>query len=191
MERRKNKTKNRLSEKILNNKAYPVIFLVIIVFAAISIIMVVSNFTMAKILAERDAGIIAQFESIFPDLDNYRYRDEFYEIYNSDGQLIGYALTAKGNGYGGEINILIGIDTDYNIMKISIISNTETPGLGTQIKESFFTDQFTGLGTDDVELSSDGGKIDAITGATISSKAVTDAVRDTLDERIESIKAAR
>jgi electron transport complex protein RnfG len=191
MERKNNRTKSSLSERILKNRTYPVIFLVIIVFAAVTVVMVVSNFTMAKILAERDAEIIAQFESIFPDYADYRYQDEFYQIYDSDDQLIGHAFITKGNGYGGEIDILIGIDTDYNIKKISIVSHTETPGLGTKIEESFFTDQFAGLGTEDIELSSDGGEIDAITGATVSSKAVTDAVRTALDEKIESIEAAR
>lgn len=191
MERKNSKVKSRLSERILDNKAYPVILLVVVVFVAISIVMVVSNFTMAKIIAERDAEIIAQFETIFPDLDSYRFREDFYEIYDINEQLIGYAFIARGNGYGGEIDILIGIDTDYNIEKISILSNTETPGLGTQIEEGFFTDQFIGLGADDIDLIDDGGKIDAITGATISSKAVIDAVRDTIDEKIETIKAAR
>ena len=191
MERKNSKVKSRLSERILDNKAYPVILLVVVVFVAISIVMVVSNFTMAKIITERDAEIIAQFETIFPDLDSYRFREDFYEIYDINEQLIGYAFIARGNGYGGEIDILIGIDTDYNIEKISILSNTETPGLGTQIEEGFFTDQFIGLGADDIDLIDDGGKIDAITGATISSKAVIDAVRDTIDEKIETIKAAR
>ena len=191
MEKKNSKTKNSLSEKILKNRAYPVILLVIIVFIAVSVVMVVSNFTMARILAERDAEIIAQFEDIFPDLDEYRYIDEFYEIYDNSGQLIGYAFLARGNGYGGEIDILIGIDPDYNIKKISILANTETPGLGTQIGESFFTDQFTGLGAADVGLTSEGGSIDAITGATVSSKAVTDAVRETINEKLESIGEAR
>ena len=191
MEKKNSKTKNSLSEKILKNRAYPVILLVIIVFIAVSVVMVVSNFTMARILAERDAEIIAQFEDIFPDLDEYRYKDEFYEIYDNSGQLIGYVFLAKGNGYGGEIDILIGIDPDYNIKKISILANTETPGLGTQIGEGFFTDQFTGLGAADIGLTSEGGSVDAITGATVSSKAVTDAVRETINEKIESIGEAR
>jgi len=70
-----------------------------------------------------------------------------------------------------------------------IVSNTETPGLGSRIEEDFFTNRFEGLSVSDVKLSKEGGKVDAITGATISSKAVTDAVQRGLEEKIEQIKA--
>ncbi|MBM3709310.1 MAG: FMN-binding protein [Actinobacteria bacterium] len=80
------------------------------------------------------------------------------------------------------------MDSNYQIKGISILSNTETPGLGTRITEISFTDQFKGLGLEDISLSKDGGKIDAITGATISSRAVTNAVRDEIEKKIETIK---
>jgi electron transport complex protein RnfG len=187
MKRKNNKKKSNLSERILQNKAYPVIFLVIIVFVAVSLLMVISDFTMEKIIAERNAEIIAQLETIFSEIDDYEYKDEYYEVY-SGGGVAGYAFIAKGKGYGGEIEILVGVDTEFEIEKVIILSNTETPGLGTRIAEDFFTDQFTGLGINDIRLSKDGGKIDAITGATISSTAVTDAVRRTLESKIEEIK---
>ena len=59
---------------------------------------------------------------------------------------------------------------------ISIIRHSETPGLGAKITENEYLDQYIGLDIDDVELKYDGGQIDAITGATISSEAVADAV---------------
>jgi len=188
MKRKNNKNKSSISDRILQNKAYPVIFLVIIVFVAVSLLMLVSNFTMAKIIAERNAEIIAQFESIFPEMDDFKDTEQYYEIY-SDNNLIGYTFTTKGKGYGGQIEILVGINTDYSIKKVVIVSNTETPGLGSRIEEDFFTNRFEGLSVSDVKLSKEGGKVDAITGATISSKAVTDAVQRGLEEKIEQIKA--
>ncbi len=186
----KDKTKkhdNTIITRILNNKVYPVIFLVIIVFIAVTIVMVISNFTMAKILYERDAAIIAEFKNIFPDFEKYKYKEDYYEIYGA-GDITGYAFVAEGNGYGGAISILVGINKDFIIQKISVLSNTETPGLGSRVAEDFFTDQFKGLTQQDIRLSKDGGKIDAITGATISSTAVTEAVRQSLEVRIEEIK---
>lgn len=181
------KNKADFAEKLLKNKYYPLVFLIIIVFAAVSLVMLVSNVTRDVILEERDAAITSQLKVIFPDIDDYEARNDYYEIYGTEGT-IGYAFITKGKGYGGEISILVGINTEYVIKRITIISDTETPGLGTKIKENFFTDQFAGLSASDISLSKDGGKIDAITGATISSSAVVDAVRDELEAKIELIK---
>ncbi|GAH24330.1 unnamed protein product, partial [marine sediment metagenome] len=93
-----------------------------------------------------------------------------------------------GKGYGGDIDILVGLEDEATIKGISIISSLETPGLGSRIAESPFTDKFTGLNIDDVALRRDGGQIDAITGSTISSRAVVDAVRDTAMEKVKLLK---
>jgi len=181
------KNKIGIAEKILNNKYYPTVFLIIVVFVAVSLVMFVNSVTKTKILAEREAAIINQLTVIFPDIKDYKYKDEYYEIYSGD-EIIGYAFVAKGQGYGGEISILVGINPEFTIKKVTIITNTETPGLGTKISENYFTDQFEGLLPDDISLSKEGGKIDAITGATISSRAVVDAIKDELEAKIEIIK---
>jgi len=179
--------KARLAEKILQNRFYPLVFLTIIVFVSVSLVMAVNNITETVIIAQRDAEIISQVKVIFPDMDDYVPRDEYYEIY-SGGEVIGYAFIATGQGYGGEITILVGLNTDFTIKGITIIENTETPGLGTKIIENSFTGQFAGLSSGDVSLTKEGGEIDAITGATISSKAVTDAVQKEMEETIPIIK---
>jgi len=187
MEKEKNISSKSVREKILNNRIYPLIFLVIIVLVSVSLMIVIGNMTEAKIVAEREAEIISQLKGIFSDMQDYKKAEGYYEIYRNE-EVIGFAFTTTGKGYGGEINILIGIDSNYQVMGISILSNTETPGLGTRITEISFTDQFKGLGLEDIRLTKDGGKIDAITGATISSRAVTDAVRDEIEKKIETIK---
>jgi len=187
MEKEKNSSGKSVREKILNNRIYPLIFLVIVVLVSVSLMMVIGNITKAKIVAEREAEIINQLKGIFSDMQDYKTAEGYYEIYHNE-EVIGFAFTATGKGYGGDISILIGIDSNYQIKGISILSNTETPGLGTRITEISFTDQFKGLGLEDISLSKDGGKIDAITGATISSRAVTNAVRDEIEKKIETIK---
>ncbi len=175
-------------DKLLKGKAYPLIFLSLIVLVSVVLLMYVNSITKAKIAAEKETQIIEQLKLIFPEMKDYKYnKDEYYEVYSSE-DLIGYAFTAIGKGYGGDINILIGINNNFLIESINIISNTETPGLGTKITENFFTDQFKGLALEDVNLTKNGGKVDAITGATISSKAVVDAVREELIKKIELIK---
>jgi electron transport complex protein RnfG len=149
--------------------------------------MLVNNITSEKIRLQEEEKILLMLRNIFPDMSNYELKDDIYIVYK-DKETIGYAFIAVGKGYGGEINTFVGIDKDFTIKQITVISNSETPGLGAKITESFFTDQFKGLRSSDVKLNKDGGKIDAITGATISSRAVTDSVRQELDKKIEIIK---
>ena len=175
-------------ERISRSRFYPLVFLTIIVLVSVSLVMVISNITKARILAEKDAAIISQLKAVFTETDDYESKNDYYIAY-TDKQVIGFAFIATGKGYGGEISIFVGLNTDFTIKDIKILSNTETPGLGTKITEDAFTGQFKGLTSQDVSLAKDGGKVDAITGATISSKAVTDAVRKELEEKIEIIKS--
>ncbi len=92
---------------MLKNRYYPLVFLIIIVFVSVSLVMLLSNVTRARIIAQRDEAIISQFKVIFPDIDDYIQEMIYYEIY-SGGEIIGYAFIAKGQGYGGEISILVG-----------------------------------------------------------------------------------
>jgi electron transport complex protein RnfG len=181
------KENKKISARIMESKFYPVIFLTVIVFVAVVLLMYVNNITTAKILEQREAKIIAQLENIFPDMDSYELRDEIY-IVKKNNETIGYTFIARGRGYGGETSTLVGIDKDLVIKEITVLSNTETPGLGTRITLASFSEQFKGLKSPDVVLSRDGGRVDAITGATISSRAVTDSVKKELDKNIEIIK---
>jgi len=90
----------------------------------------------------------------------------------------------------GDINILVGLEDETTVKGIKIVSQEETPGLGTRITEPFFTDQFAGIAIKDIALSRDGGKIDAITSSTISSSAVVDAVRATVMEKVKQLEGS-
>ena len=80
--------------------------------------------------------------------------------------VIGYAIKLAPNGYGGEIEMMVGINTNDEITGIQILSQSETPGLGTKVAEPDFTEKFSGL-------SAEGNvSVDAISGATVSSDAV-------------------
>lgn len=186
----KSENKKNIADKLLSNRIYPIILLSIIVLISVSLIMAISNVTKAKIAAERDAKVLGQLEEIFTDMDDFKFNGDYYQIFEG-GQLLGYAFAATGKGYAGDINILVGIDAEFLVKDIRVITNTETPGLGTKITESFFTDQFKGLAAGELGLVSEGGKIDAITSATISSKAVVDAVKSELEAKIEQIKGGK
>lgn len=101
---------------------------------------------------------------------------------------VGIALEDTGTGYAGKIVILTGIDlSDNSITSIEILSQSETPGLGAKIVDSAWRSQFNGKSLDNSMLvagnfgvKKDGGDIDAISGATISPRAVCFAVNQSL-----------
>ena len=99
------------------------------------------------------------------------------------GVLLGTVATAGPRGYAGPIGMTIGIAPDGTLagLAISKLDQTETPGLGVKVTLAAFRDQFRGKDADAVRLKKDGGTVDAITAATISSRAVANGVRDTLE----------
>jgi|GEM_PF-358616 len=116
----------------------------------------------------------------------------FFPALAEDGRLVGFAVKAISKiGYGGDIGLMIGIDPNGKIYETYILSMLETPGLGTKINEDF-KDQFIGksIGADDnLILKKDDrkkGDIDAITGATISSRAMTNTVRKAINFYLEN-----
>lgn len=98
------------------------------------------------------------------------------------GAPLGLVVTAGPRGYAGPIGMTIGIAPDGTVagLAISKLDQTETPGLGVKVTLAAFRDQFRGKGADAVRLRKDGGTVDAITAATISSRAVADGVREAL-----------
>lgn len=92
----------------------------------------------------------------------------------------GYVVTVTDKeGYGGDIQITVGITTDGTVSGVSILSISETAGLGMRAQEASFQEQYVGKTTDKFYVSKDGGEgepIDAISGATITSRAFTGAV---------------
>jgi electron transport complex protein RnfG len=159
------------------------VLLTIVVTVCVSLLTYVDSITRDKIQAQEDEAIKVMLTEMFPEMSRYDFKDDIYTVY-SDASKLGYAFLAIGKGYGGDINILVGLTDETTVKGIKIVSQEETPGLGTRITEPFFTDQFAGLDISEVALSRDGGKIDAITSSTISSSAVVEAVKNTALEKV-------
>ena len=95
----------------------------------------------------------------------------------------GSAFMVTTKGYGGDLVLLIGIDSDGKIAGAQTIENSETPGLGERAVKAEYLDQFKGKGesgTVTVKKQGEGGDVDAIAGSTISSLAVGDAMNRVL-----------
>ena len=107
----------------------------------------------------------------------------FYPAKLDNDQQITAISAFSENGYSGRIELMVGIDQDGVIRNIEVVSHLETPGLGSKIKDKVFIDQFIGKTADDFDLrvKNDGGEVDGISGATISSRAFCEAVKQALD----------
>ena len=141
--------------------------------------------------AQNQAELSAIEAVIGTDYDNNPYQDkmliptrsgkeklEFYPA-RKDGKITSFAIkTFSNQGFGGKIELIVGFNIDGRILNYQVISSKETPGLGSKISENKFKNQFKGLTarTSSFRVTKDGGDIDGITAATISSRAVIDAI---------------
>ncbi|MFA6548841.1 MAG: FMN-binding protein [Candidatus Margulisiibacteriota bacterium] len=93
----------------------------------------------------------------------------------------GKAVAVSPRGYSSTINLLVGIDAQGKVIGIKVLDQKETPGLGASIVKPDFLKQFIGKSArDPIEVKND---VDAITGATISSRAVCKGVREALEKK--------
>lgn len=114
-----------------------------------------------------------------------------YFIAKKGEESVGYIVQSFGKGYSSYINVLIAVDMDMKITKVDVLSHAETPGLGDEIEKDEFKNQFKGKGVDNIKLvkTETTDYIQAITGVTISSRAVTDdAVKNGLAFLMKTIK---
>ena len=126
-------------------------------------------------------------ETVMPEAKSFEPVDtndaEAYKAYGETGEVIGVCVVTTSNGYGGEIKVLAGVDLEKQVTGIDILAHSETPGLGANATKPEFKNQFAGK-TKDIAVSKKEPKeneIQAMSGATISSKAVTEAVNFALE----------
>lgn len=116
-------------------------------------------------------------------------------VVEKDGKPHAVALEGFGQGFGGELGVMAGFSLETgDLVGIGVTTMSETPGIGTRAKEPAFAAQFAGMKKDAViKVKKDGGVVDAISGATISSRAVAaavDAARTTYQQNEAAIRAA-
>lgn len=93
---------------------------------------------------------------------------------------LGYVLDITSNGFGGAINMMVGIDAEGKITGVSIVSHSETASLGANCTREDFRSQFAGA-DGALSVKKDGGTVEALTGATVTSRAVTNGVNLAFD----------
>lgn len=150
---------------------------------------VVSYFT--TMIIQENAARQAQSsrQIVFQEADRFTEIDieddapvlDCYEAIKGE-KLLGYVSTIAVQGYVNTIEVMVGMKTDGTVTGISVggPNFSETKGLGAKVRDTEFTDRFIGL-VFPIAIKDDGGQVDAISGATISSRAVTNAVNDAVD----------
>ena len=133
-----------------------------------------ASFASREDLLEQAAGVMAD-----NGITNVSVTDVMEEQ-DASGAVIGYALSLSTNGYGGELVIAYGYGVDGTSMGIDILVSSESSGLGSRASEPEFKDQFAGKAVDSFSYVRSGAsadnEINAITGATVTTEAVTNAV---------------
>ncbi len=128
-------------------------------------------------------SLATEFEQIQNEPTDDKYFGNVYKAKNEAGEVIGYVALVSPNGYGGEISMVVGVNPDLTVSGIDVISHSETAGLGAKCDTEEFKAQFAGK-TQGVEVIKNGASensIDAISSATITSKAVTSGVNAALE----------
>lgn len=128
----------------------------------------------------QEAEEFKQLENIKGDLV-----EEVYQGLNG-GEIVGYTIKTTPKGYGGKVEVMVGISQNGEISGVKIGNHSETPGLGSKASEPAFKDQFNGKSTEKSLAvvkgnASNDNDIAAISGATITSKAVTSGVNAAMD----------
>nr|AIB09468.1 electron transport complex protein RnfG [Halobacteroides sp. TB21] len=110
-----------------------------------------------------------------------------YKGTDSSGNLVGYAMENSEQGFQSVLKLMIGLDIEQKkVLKVKILNQAETPGLGARISEEEFKAQFNDKSFDDAFKAKE--DIDAISGATISSQAMSDGIEDAI-KKIQNTEA--
>ncbi|WP_250673761.1 RnfABCDGE type electron transport complex subunit G [Paraclostridium ghonii] len=165
-----------------------------VICAVASLMLSLTNNITAPVIEQRNIQAnnesrqeVLQDAKEFKEVTNVK-GDLVEEIYQGekDGEVVGYTIKTAPRGYGGNVEVMVGISSDGKISGVKIGNHSETPGLGSKAAEPAFKDQYNGKS---VETSlnvvkgnaSNENDIVAISGATITSKAVTAGVNAAMD----------
>ena len=190
--------KRKTFVKIFENTAIKMITALAVTGAVSGAVLVgIYTYSMPKIEENIKKETKKAIDSIFPGAGSVKElrKEKVFEVIDSKGSLLGYAFIAEGNGYQGTIKMLAGIDKDLVLLKgMEVLESSETPGLGAEITNDPFKGQFKELSVKKPieyvknEKPDQPYEIEAITGATISSRTVVNALNASITELKEILK---
>lgn len=202
-----------MSKKLPDWFRFPLVLCIVALISAASLAALYSatqpqKIAMQKKLTEEALSVVmpsaTDFEVKHAEINGHKFD---YRVAKKGGQVIGYVAIGHASGYSSVLQVMAGVNKDFDIQGIKVIYQKETPGLGDKVEEilskktwgtiiagtspdeaglrPWFQVQFDGKQVP-VKVNKDGGKIESITGATISSRAVCNAV----NQAVEKVKKA-
>lgn len=174
----------------MNHITRPAIVLLSITVVAAFCLGIVSEITKAPIAQQEIKAQQEAMQKVLPDAESFEeVQIESTATIKSvnaavkGGEVCGYVVNVTPSGFGGVVSTMVGVNLDGTISGVTVLSHSETPGLGarcTEEGEGSLMNEFAGK-TAPVAVTKDGGEIHAITSATITSRAVTSGVNEACD----------
>ena len=166
------------------------LILALICAVAAGALSLVNSFTKAKILAQAASEEDVGLKEVLPQAERFEAVKSakeiiYYKAYDKAGRFVGAAFKASGQGYSSTVETMVGMTKQGLINAIKVIAQNETPGLGARVSEADFTKRFAQKKLSDI------AGVEAITGASISSRAVIESVSKKAREVEELIKDER
>ena len=153
----------------------PAVVLLVICIAVAGLLAGINAMTVDAIAANEEAARNASYFAALPEADSFSEincdLDGVNAVLKAENGA-GYVISAGSRGYGGMVTAVAAFSNDGVILNVVMDCSTETPGMGSKAADPEFVSNFTGRQAEVLELSD----IDAITGATITSKAALNAV---------------
>lgn len=152
-----------------------------------ALLSVVNSMTAAPIAQAQADKTNATLAKVMPPFDKAERREVAlngagYACYvaSADTSVVGYAVISPVIGFGGTLELMVGFDAAGTVWSTSVLSHSETPGLGAKCTDATFKDQFDRFdpSAGKLQVRKDGGDIDAITASTITSRAYCKAVEN-------------
>lgn len=165
-----------------------ILVLVLIAMGSAALLAYVNTVTRGPIEANKKAETKKAIGIVLNTLTDYRYEDlpkettvenspvRYFEAIDNSGSVVGYAIIVKGpGGFTTDFEMMVGLDSVGTIIDTYVLDHKETPGLGDAMTKEPFKKQFRKRNTENTKwlVKKDGGDIDAITAATITSRAFT------------------
>lgn len=168
-------------------------FLFIVTAIAGVMLALTESVTAPNIKRNREKAFEEARQSVLPKAKRFETSEIFADSatqtfflgFDENNDFVGVVQTASPKGYGGEIEMMVGLNADNSFSDVKIMSLRETPGLGTKLNSETFLTRFLEVARKTTDASrlrvkQEGGDVDAITAATISSKAFCSGIRESV-----------
>lgn len=157
--------------------------LCVITLVAALLLAGVNKITAPRIAEAENRASEEAMKSILTEAENFEKINENISLAKKGDAVIGYCAKVASNGYGGAIVMMVGLDAEMKVQGIEILSHSETAGLGAKITEDGFKSQFKDKSPELTVVkgaAKSSSEMSAVTGATISSRAVADGIKQAL-----------